>query len=135
MTTHQAFEKLINTKDWYKFFGLTARQAVTIKQLFKHNTLGLNSITGYLQTIGGVMSISIISPLGEIVGSYEDAFEDLLLNYDLPNVLGITDRQCRILKHNFKNDPSSLRISTMQKHLKKAGYQITVNWELPPEIK
>lgn len=132
MTTEEAFEKLINTKCWFKLVGISSSQAAAIKSNYKHNLLRLDSIIYYLQTAGGVIDVSIVSPTGECIDNYKDAFEEMI---QLPNIhiaLGLKKHYFYEFQERFWK--TSINIATMHKYLEKAGYKISANWELPPEI-
>ena len=133
MTTEQAFEKLISTKCWFRLVGVTSLQATTIKREYKQKNLRLDSMVKYLQTTGGIMELSIISPIGEVIDSYEEAFEELLNTPDIHETLKLRKHYFYKFKWRFFKD--GFTKSTMHKYLEKAGYTIEVDWELPPEIR
>lgn len=135
MTTEQAFDKLMNTKCWCRLVGVTAQFATAIKQEYKKNAVKLDSMTGYLTRAGAVYDVEIVSPQGDYFYEYSDAFGELLKLPDLWLILEITNRNYCILKNKYYSNPASIKLSTMHKHLSKAGYKITMNWHLPPEIR
>lgn len=135
MTTEQAFDKLMNTKCWCRLVGVTAQFATAIKQEYKKNAVKLDSMTGYLTRAGAVYDVEIVSPQGDCFYEYKDAFGELLKTPDIWMLLEITIQNYYALKNRYYNNPALIKISTMHKHLSKAGYKITMNWHLPPEIK
>lgn len=135
MTTEHAFDKLMNTKCWCRLVGVTAQFAAVIKQEYKKNAVKLDSMIGYLTRAGAVYDVEIISPQGDYFYEYEDAFGELLKTPNLWLLLEITTQSYYALKNRYYNNPALIKISTMHKHLSKAGYKITMNWHLPPEIK
>lgn len=132
MTTEEAFEKLINTKCWFKFIQVTALQATKIKDCYNRKKIGLDSMFDYLHKIGGVCCVDIKRyDKKKNHHSYISAFKEMLLLPNITAVLKITPQQYHQLKNKCKDHPNTIRISTMHKHLEMAGYTIYVDWTMP----
>lgn len=128
MTTEEAFEKLINTKCWYKLVGITPSQASTQKHLYMSGRIGLSAMCNILTSAQAILKVVIVFPNGKIYYNFLSAF-----NYFIRSSYSTECKKKNKGVYDFKNKikANTIQISTMHNYLVAAQCTIEMDWELP----
>lgn len=127
MSTNDAFTELTTKPNWHERVGIPQLKSSNAKKLFKAGKLGLDSIYDYLYASGYVACVEITSQYGKISNNYFEALRDMLSLPDIISIVG--DKQLYQNLYNKSTELwSTLKISTVHRHLESAGYQIIVKW-------
>ncbi len=130
--TNQAFEKLINKKQWYKLCGLSAQKGATYQFDYRNKTISIDSMVNLLKLSGATCEIAVKAPDKTTHTTCEEAFMYVIKNTILYDWLDYDKKHLTILKNSYNNNHISLKM--IHKILEEAGCTVKYSWTLPVEI-